>query len=59
MGSNFSSSAWVPASWKGIRPARSDAEHRRVVIDAEHADPAIGEGQRQRQPDAAEADDRD
>ena len=24
-------------------------EHRRIVIDAEHADPAIGEGQRQRQ----------
>ena len=34
-------------------------EHRRIVVDPEHAQPAVGEAQRQRQPDAAEADDRD
>ncbi len=35
------------------------AEALRVVVDAEHLQAAVGEGQRQRQADTAEADDRD
>ena len=34
-------------------------DHRSIVVDSQHANAAVGEGQRQRQPDAAESDDRD
>jgi hypothetical protein len=34
-------------------------EHRRIVVDTEHARSAVSERQRQRKPDAPEADDRD
>ena len=41
-------------------PARAHGvQDRLVVVDAEHAQAAIGEAERQRQADAAEADDRD
>ena len=40
-------------------PTRSDRfEDRLVVVDPEHAQPAVGEAQREREPDATETDDR-
>ena len=39
-------------------PGAQRLEDRRVVVDPEHADAAVGEAQRQRQTDAAQADDR-
>ena len=40
-------------------PARAQGvQDRLIVIDTQHAQAAIGEAERQRQPDAAEADDR-
>ena len=41
-------------------PAGPDRlEDRRVVVDAEHPQPAVGERQREREPDPAEPDDGD
>ena len=53
------SSSSVPGSLNGIRPARTRVEPLGVLVDAEHAQPGVGERERERQPDAAEADDGD
>jgi hypothetical protein len=40
-------------------PVADSGEHGRLPVDADHAQPPVGERQRERQADAAQADDRD
>ena len=57
--STRSSTSSAPGSSNGIRRSRDGVQALGVVVDAEHAQAVVGEGERQRQPDAAAADDRD
>ena len=51
-----SSSSCAPVSSKGITPFAHGIQARGVVVDPDDAQPAVGERERERQPDAAEAD---
>ena len=53
------SSSSVPGSLNGIRCERTASRRSASLSIAEHAQPRVGERQRERQADPAEADDRD
>ena len=53
------SSSSVPGSLNGIRPLADRGQALLVVVDAEHAQPGVGEAERERQADPAEPDDGD
>ena len=46
-----SSSSWAPFSVNGIRPARERREAVGVLVDPQDAQAAVGEAERERQPD--------
>ena len=49
----------APGSSKGIRRVADRRQALGVVLDAERAQAVVGEGERERQADAAASDDRD
>ena len=57
--STRSSTSWVPVSLNGMLPPATVSMIAPLALDTDHVEPAVGEGQCQRQAHAAETHNRD